>query len=382
MNPPNPERRRFLTAAAGAGAAWLFPPSAGAARRRRLVLIELAGGNDGLNTIVPYADPHYYRLRGRLAIPRDQILPLSGTLGLHASLEKIHPLWQARELAIALGVGYPQPNRSHFRSIEIWETGSPTQLYAPEGWVTRLLRTEPSPGSALDGIVLGDAAPGPLAGTGIRTVVMRDVDHFLARARALPATAVQARGGALAHVLQVREDVQRAARELAHRADAASVPAGFPATPLGRQLRTVAHLISQGTTARVFKVSVGGFDTHSRQAGRHARLLTQLAEGLAALRSALIGQGHWTHTLVMSYSEFGRRAAANASGGTDHGTAAAHFLAGGRVRGGLYGRQPALDIPAGADVVHHLDFRRLYATAAAWWGLPGEGGFRKLDCIA
>ncbi len=178
------DRRRFLASLAAAPIAAYAAPSASASPRRLLVLVELKGGNDGLNTLVPHADPAYRRLRPRLAIPAADVLRLDDERGLHPSLEKLMPVWSAGELAVVEGLGYPEPNLSHFRSIEIWDTASRSDEYLDDGWLTRLFARHPSPaGYAADGVVVGASDLGPLAGAGARTLALANPEQFLRSAK-------------------------------------------------------------------------------------------------------------------------------------------------------------------------------------------------------
>lgn len=371
------KRRDFLgLAGAACMGAWV-PALAATARapqwQRILVLIELSGGNDGLNTVIPYADARYRALRPRLAIARDSVLQLSEQIGLNPALEALLPAWRAHQLAIVQGVGYPHPNRSHFRSIEIWESGSDSDEIVTDGWLTRLFAANPPPAKfAAHGIVLGQAGAGPLAGKNARTVVLQTRERFVRAAERLNATPAGAPdNSALAHLLTVRAETRRAAAALTHGAGA-PLPE-FPGSRLGRQLHEAAGILAAGTSVAVLKLAHGSFDTHSNQRGTHDRLLRELAEGLAAFRDALIALQLWERVLILTYSEFGRRAAENGSQGTDHGTAAPQFVLGGSVRGGLYGQAPSLTRLADGDLEHHVDFRSLYLTVARrWWGVPAD----------
>jgi len=355
---------------------------------RVLVLVELRGGNDGLNTVVPYRDEQYYRLRPQLAVPRQSVLQLSEQLGFNPALEPLMPLWQARELAIVLGVGYTNPNRSHFRSIEIWDTASNSDEVLQEGWIARLFAKQKPPASfAADGIALG-LDPGPLSGAKIRTITMRQPHQFLARASRVQPTTVNTANAALAHILAVQHELSRAATllqdKLGSRPDQDT---SFPATPIGRQLQVVATLLASRTPVAVLKVSHGSFDTHSNQRNTHDRLLQELAEALVVFRQTMMAANLWQQVLVMTYAEFGRRVAENGSAGTDHGTAAPHFLLGGKVRGGMHGQQPALTDLVEGDLRHVVDYRSLYMTVARrWWGITGDflqgRNFPVLDCLA
>ena len=373
-------RRTFLRAAGAAAAvSWMpWPVQAASARgeRRLLVLVELKGGNDGFNTLIPYADADYYRLRPGIAIPREQVLPLNERAGLHPELQPLLALWQANELALVQNVGYPQPNLSHFRSIEIWDTASASSEYLNAGWLTRSFSASPLPaGSAADGVVVGGAELGPLVGVSSRAVTLVNPEQFLRQSRlAAPATAASA-NPALVHVLRVEQAVSGAATRL--RADR-SFSTVFPNGAFGNAVRTAAQVAAANAGVPVIKLSLNGFDTHVGQSARQARLLKDLAEGLVALKSALVELGQWDSTLVMSYAEFGRRPQQNQSGGTDHGTASVHFVTGGRVRGGFYGAAPDFTrLDSAGNVQHDVDFRALYATVLErWWGMDATGILR------
>ena len=372
------KRREFLTAIGAASVAAVFPSIAAAAEGsygNLLILVELKGGNDGLNTVVPYGASEYYALRPRLAIARDQVLQLDPKTGLHPALQPLMPLWQARELAVVQGLGYPKANLSHFRSIEIWDTAAHSNEYLPEGWLARAFAQVPAPRSyAADGVVVGGADLGPLSGAGTRAIALTDTEQFLRQAR-LAAPSAQVRGGALQHILRVESDIVQAAGNLGGEHAFATA---FPNTPFGNAVRTAARVVATKAGVAVIKVALNGFDTHSGQVATQARLLKDLADGLAALKSALVETGRWETTLVATYAEFGRRPRENQSGGTDHGTASAHFVLGGRVAGGLYGHGPELGrLDGNGNLAHVVDFREVYATILQrWWGLDSQAALR------
>jgi uncharacterized protein (DUF1501 family) len=371
----NPRRRRLLKlAGAWPAAAWLSAaPVAWAAApqgsyRRLLILIELKGGNDGLNTVVPYRDARYYALRPKLAIARDQAIALDDRAGLHPALAPLLPLWQARELAVLQGVGYPDPNLSHFRSIEIWDTASRSDEYLQDGWLTRTFAAAPTPRDFVaDGVIVGSPDLGPLAGGGTRAIALSNTEQFLRQAK-LASNPGTSSNHALQHMLKVEADILQAASHLT--ADHAFATA-FPATGFGNAVRTAAQVIANQSGVAVVRVSLPGFDTHAAQAPTQARLLGELADGIVALKGALGELGKWDETLVVTYAEFGRRPKENLSAGTDHGTASVHFALGGRVLGGLYGEAPALDALSGdGNPAHVIDFRSVYATVLErWWSV-------------
>jgi uncharacterized protein (DUF1501 family) len=339
-----------------------------------LVLVELAGGNDGLNTVVPYADPLYTELRPSLGVPADEVIALSDALGLNPVLSPLLPSWESGQLAVVLGLGYPEPNRSHFRSIDIWETGSGSGANLSSGWVARALAEQLDASVVAEGIVMGDADVGPLWGEGSRALVLDQPDRVFRAAGGLREAPATADNPALAHLLEVQNDVVRAAATIeAHLGRAPSLPGRFPGGPLGRQLELAARAVAAEVPVPVLKLTQTGYDTHARQRGPHDRLLGELATGLAAFRDALTQLGRWHQVLVVTYSEFGRRVAENASGGTDHGTAAPHFVLGGMVVGGFYGRQPPLDDLDDGDLRFQVDYRSLYATIARrYWELSDD----------
>ncbi len=368
-------KRDFLKTVGAAGVAAIVPHPAFAAASadygNLLILVELKGGNDGLNTVVPYASPEYYALRPRLGIARDQVLQLDATSGLHSSLQPLMPLWEKRELAVVQGLGYPNANLSHFRSIEIWDTASHSNEYLRDGWLGRAFASAPAPRSyAADGVVVGGAELGPLSGPATRAIALSNPDQFIKQAR-LAGTGGQAQSGALRHIFRVEADIVQAASTMTGEHTFATT---FPNTAFGSAVRTAAQVVATKAGVAVIKVSLNGFDTHSGQAATQARLLKDLADGLVALKGALVETGRWQSTLIATYAEFGRRPRENQSGGTDHGTSSAHFVLGGRVVGGMYGEAPALaQLDGNGNLAHAVDFRQLYATVLQrWWGVDPQ----------
>jgi uncharacterized protein (DUF1501 family) len=376
------DRRNFLKIAASTplltlpvavapDVAWAVAP-APVGYGNLLVLVELKGGNDGLNTLVPYANPTYYGLRPKLAIPRDQVVQLGDGVGLHPSLEPLLPLWKNRELAVLQGVGYPAPNLSHFRSIEIWDTASGSHQYLQDGWLTRTFALAPTPADfAADGVIVGSPDLGPLSGGGTRAIALANTEQFLRQSRFATAEG-QTRNRALQHILKVEADIVQAAARL--KSDYAFLES-FPQGPFGNAIRTACQVVANRPGVAVVRVTQTGYDTHSGQAPTHARLLGELAAGVVALKNALGELKRWDDTLVLTYAEFGRRPKENLSNGTDHGTASAHFVLGGRVAGGLFGEQPSLERLSGdGNTGYSIDFRSVYATALdRWWNVPSTG---------
>lgn len=328
-----------------------------------LIMIELKGGNDGLNTLIPVGDSDYYRLRPKLGIRANEAVSLGDGFAMHAALQPLQQHWQSGDMAWIHGLGYENPNRSHFRSIEIWESGSKEESDG-KGWVAKLY---PNAGRTLNGMVVG-SDHGPLNESAFSTLIMDDAKSFIRLTKRLQAVRAQTTNPALAHVLDVQNNVQYNSQrviEILQKTSSSDIQ--FPNTKFGKRLAQAAHLINNGLGAGVYKIELSGFDTHQNQKNRHNALLTQLAAGLDAFTQALQEAGQWDNTLIMTYSEFGRRATENKSGGTDHGTAAAHMVMGGRVQGGFHGTAPDLSALKSNDLVYTSDFRTLYNSIATQW---------------
>ncbi|MBV8193542.1 MAG: DUF1501 domain-containing protein [Alphaproteobacteria bacterium] len=357
---------------------------------RVLLLVELKGGNDGLNTLVPYADPRYHELRPAIGVARERVLQLDEKVGLHQKLEPLMESWKAGDLAILQGVGYPYPNRSHFRSIEIWDTASASTQTLSEGWIAQAFEGTSLPkGVGVDSIVT-DTNALPSTGPSLRTLVMQDAENFLRQAEALRDDAGATDNGnpALRHLLAVRHEINAAAKGLSEKLRAAPPPAqAYPQEVLlGRQFDLATRVLTARLPVVAIKTALAGFDTHANQVQQHERQIGFLAASLATLRRNLIAANAWNDVVVMTYSEFGRRAKQNASAGTDHGTAAPHFVMGGAVKGGLYGAYPSLSDLQDGDLKHAIDFRSVFAAIArSCWGLQRDFGQRqpqRLDFIA
>ncbi|MFM0738581.1 DUF1501 domain-containing protein [Paraburkholderia xenovorans] len=402
------KRRNFLSLGAAAGATLWLPRAFGAEMLQAahgsagplergygnlLILVELKGGNDGLNTVIPFADPAYYQLRKNIGVKREQAIQLDERTALHPSLQPLMPLWQSRQLAIVQGVSYAQPNLSHFRSIEIWDTASRSDQYLREGWLSRAFAQTPVPaGFVADGVVIGSAEIGPLA-NGARAIALVNPAQFVKASRLVTPVSLHERNPELAHILDVENDIVKAADRLRPTQADAQLKTVFPGGAFGTSIKTAMQVLAasdapksrasaaapraqpdSGQGVAVIRLTLNGFDTHQNQSGQQAALLKQLAEGFASMKSALVELGRWDDTLVMTYAEFGRRPRENQSNGTDHGTVAPHFVMGGRVKGGLYGVPPVLArLDGNGNLPVGVDFRQLYATVLGpWWGLDSS----------
>jgi uncharacterized protein (DUF1501 family) len=409
-------RRKFLasvSAAAGAGLVSLAPRAPGflleaaaygaaqPAGERVLVVVQLSGGNDGLNTVIPYADELYQKRRPSLAIGAGGVLKIEGGIGLHPSLTGMATLLENRRLAIVQGVGYPNPNRSHFESMDIWHTARGQPQARENGWLGRafdLQRAALAAASDPPGLHLGEEVqPLALAARDLPSPSIRSLDQFKLETggnesvRKAIQTAASLPRGQANDLLKFVQTRATSALELSRRIEASGhayqTSVQYPGTRLAEKLKRVAQLIDAGLATRVYYVAIDGFDTHSEQAAAHASLLAQLGGALAAFAEDLQAHGQLDRVLTLVFSEFGRRVEENASRGTDHGAAAPVFLVGGKVKSGLVGKHPRLDDLADGDLKFHTDFRSVYAAILQnWFGWPAEpilgDGFQPADVLA
>jgi len=402
-------RRKFLTtvsAAASAAGMISLAPCAPAfllesaafgadqpAGERVLVVVQLSGGNDGLNTVVPFTDEVYRRRRPSLALDGGQLLKIDETTGLHPRLKGMASLLENRQLAIVQGVGYPNPNRSHFESMDIWHTAHAKTKERKAGWLGRamdahqaaLSRTADPPSLHLG----EETQPLALAARDVPSPSIRSLAQFRLetgrddRQRAAIEGAINAPRSTASELLKFVQTRSTSALEVSRRIEASSqvyrTEVKYPASPLANKLKQIAQLIDAGLTTRVYYVALDGFDTHSDQAAAHAGLLDQLGGALAAFAEDLAAHAQLDRVMTVVFSEFGRRVEENASRGTDHGAAAPVFLVGSRVQSGLIGKHPRLDDLKDGDLKFHTDFRAIYATLLEkWLGWPaapilGEG---------
>ncbi|HZS01528.1 MAG TPA: DUF1501 domain-containing protein [Chloroflexota bacterium] len=360
-------------------------PQMGTARaltsRGILVVVQLSGGNDGLNTVIPYRDPLYHELRPQLGLTEGEALPLDDSLALHPALAPLKARYDAGQLAIVRGVGYPNPNRSHFRSMDIWQTAEPA-AYAQSGWLGRYLAScECSAGARAGGVAVGQSLPRAFWTEGVFVPALTSLEGYRLQtdprwpadrdAKIRTLQALDARHEAIrpyADFLgQQSLNALASADELQRVAGGWQTPVGYPETPFAQGLKAVGRLIAGDLGARVYYVQLGGFDTHAQQKNTQQRLLDQLAAGLDAFQNDLEAMGKADRVLTMTFSEFGRRVHENGSQGTDHGTAEPMFLLGAGLKGGLYGAQPPLDDLDNGDLRYQVDFRAVYATALERW---------------
>tara|TARA_B100001939_G_scaffold83850_1_gene71570 strand:- start:940 stop:2157 length:1218 start_codon:yes stop_codon:yes gene_type:complete len=349
---------------------------------RILVLVQLAGGNDGLNTVIPFANDVYQKRRPSLALGKGAVLSVNDELGLHPQLSGLKEIYDDGALGIVQGVGYPNPNRSHFRSMDIWHTARPGVADKRDGWL----------GRAFDSAAkqLAGQVPAIALGTGRLPLGLVSTKFTVPTVRSLKDYQLQLDGSKAEQTAQrrrMRELVgsgtggnsdldflrRTAATALDTSAKIQSVleeyqPAQpYPENGLGQRLKNVAQLITADLGARVYFVSLDGFDTHAEQEGAHNALMTELSTALSAFRADLKAHGLAKRVLTATFSEFGRRVKENGSLGTDHGAAGPMFLMGGTVKAGLHGAHPSLTDLDQGDLKHHTDFRSIYTTLLEDW---------------
>ncbi|MEX1049034.1 MAG: DUF1501 domain-containing protein [Akkermansiaceae bacterium] len=368
-----------------------------------LIVLQLAGGNDGLNTLVPFTDDAYHRARPRLAKSEKQIIKLSDHLGLNNSLPFLGSLFKQGDLGIVQGVGYPNPNRSHFVSTSIWETAD-TNNRSNTGWLGRYFdnacpgsdptvgisfnKTQPesfgatqNPGICLNSPELyrwihggGQQAQAEEFFSDLNQPDSFESDHDDSPSDgssiAMPGggrTGGISGEGNLAFLERVALDAQISSKKILELAAKHRTSVRYDGTPLARNLNLVSRMIAGGMPTRVYYVSHGGFDTHNQQVNSHDRLLGQLDSALKSFFTDLKQQGNDKRVVLMTFSEFGRRVAENASAGTDHGKASCLFLAGPGIKGGLHGKHPSLTDLAAGDIQHNVDFRSVYGSVLQDW---------------
>ncbi len=360
---------------------------------KRLVIIQLTGGNDGLNTIIPYNNDDYYRNRPSIAIQKQNVLKATDDLGFHSSLAPLKNLYDNGNLTIINNVGYPNPNRSHFRSTDIWQTASNSNQYLSSGWIGRYLdhygknpynaiEIDDSLSLALKGESFNGIAaknPNVLFRTSqdpyFKNVLEHYQDDHLSEHN-------------LGYLYQTMISAKSSAKYIFEKHKAGKVSKDYPNNEFGNQLKTMSKLINSGIETKVFYASLGGFDTHARQLGTQSRLLEIYAESIEAFVHDLKQQGTFDDTLILTFSEFGRRVKQNAANGTDHGAASNLFIIGSQLKTpGFYNDLASLSqLDDNGDLKYSIDFRSVYATVLERWLLVEDdkilnSNFPKLDFI-
>ncbi len=346
-----------------------------------LVVVQMGGGNDGLNTLVPFTEDAYYRARPTLAVPQKDVLRVTDTLGLHPNLGKVKGLYDKGAMAVIQGVGYPNPSRSHFKSMEIWHTADPEGRVVRYGWIGRYFDSKcPVCEQPTVGVNVGPSMPLAMKAESGNGVTLETPETFqwmpsmngigekeemdLFRLLNAPATNEPGTIDFLRHTAMNAVISSERVREAVGKYKGGIE---YPNNRLGYGLKLIAQMIAGNLSTKVYYANMTGFDTHAAQRGVHEALLRELAEGVEAFYRDLEAQGNADRVLVLAFSEFGRRVAENGSAGTDHGMAAPMFVFGKRIKGGLYGQHPSLTDLVEGDLKHAIDFRSVYATVLDKW---------------
>ncbi|MGD0390441.1 MAG: DUF1501 domain-containing protein [Tepidisphaeraceae bacterium] len=348
-----------------------------------LVVVQLSGGNDGLSMVIPYGDDVYYQARARISHAAKDILKINGYLGLHPNLTGLKSLYDNGDLAIVQGVGYPNPNRSHFRSMDIWQSAEPERQQPSTGWIGRYFDNTCPGCDPHVGVAIGDALPLAMQGEKVLPLSFERPDSYRYNGRdkadyvklnqadlqgsaILPPKNVTARNQ-LDFLHRTAMDAQLSSEEILRLTRNHSSPAAYPANEFGNGLKTIAAMIAGGLPTRVYYVALGGFDTHVGQLARHDALMKQLSDGLSAFWQDLKQQKNQDRVLAMTFSEFGRRVQENASNGTDHGAAAPMFVMGSSIKQGIVSPHPSLTDLDQGDLKYMVDFRSVYASVLQNW---------------
>ncbi|MEK6258151.1 MAG: DUF1501 domain-containing protein [Planctomycetota bacterium] len=400
---PSSTRREFLRQLGAAGIVSLgaMPPrfltraaeaaSGAVARDKRvLVLIQMAGGNDGLNTLVPTGDPAYEKARPGIGFKKGQALRLNDQFGLHPSLTGLRELYDEGKLAIVQGVGYPNPDRSHFRSMDIWQSAEPDRAEPRDGWLGRALEWQFDRQPLLaEALTLGtDKLPLAFVSSRVNVPTLRRVEDFQlsdgngsAANRTLTRTAQKRLAGEAASSGSELDFLRRAtttaltsAERLKSMSSSYKTTVDYPGTALANRLKLIAQMVTADFPARMYFVSLDGFDTHSQQQPGHAALMAELSGAIRAFEQDLTEHKLNDRVALATFSEFGRRVAENGSLGTDHGAASMLFALTPTGKAGLHGKHPSLTDLTDGDLKFTTDFRSVYATLLEkWLEIPSEG---------
>lgn len=353
------------------------------AKNRILVVIQLSGGNDGINTVVPYSQQSYYDSRPNLAIKKDEVLALDGEVGLHPSMEKLSGLFKDGRLAVVQGVGYSNPNRSHYESMSIWQRGG-LDYALGGGWLGRYLDVAKSADRSITAVNVGTQLPFSLVGQNERALSIDSIERFRVKPltprgqsqreeeiirtlNSVECNSCQEYSMLLRDMMQAGLDSLTASSIVQGAASEHKTSVEYPRNDFGSRLKLAAQIINSDLKPRIVYLDIGGFDTHANQKQTHATLLKTVSDGIEAFHKDMEEKGTANDIMLMTFSEFGRRVKENGSLGTDHGTAEPMFMLGGLVKGGLYGKYPSLVDLTDGDLKYTVDFRQVYASVLEDW---------------
>ena len=371
------------------------------ASSKTLVVVQMMGGNDGINTVVPYGDPAYLPSRPTIGLSSSEILPIDGNVALNSQMSGLMSLYKSNRVGIVQGVSYPSPNLSHFEATAIMESAAPDMPFTT-GWLGRYMDVANTLESPIRSVNINTLAPQALLGVNSQPISVNNVAQFsvkplyrndaktqaaIQQLNQTTCTACEEYNALVNQFMASGLDALSASALIAQAAGSYSAQVPYPNNDFGNRLKLAASIVVSNLNPKIVYVTLGGFDTHATQKTTQNTLLKQLSDGLTAFFNDLSAQGRANDTLIMTFSEFGRRVKENGSRGTDHGTAQPQFLIGGKVSPGLYGSYPSLSsLDTNGNLNFNVDFRQTYASILEdWFGIPQtevlDSSFTKLSVI-
>jgi uncharacterized protein (DUF1501 family) len=360
----------------------MTPEQAEDLKNRTLVVIQLSGGNDGINTVIPYSQQTYYDSRPSLAVPKDEVLQLDSNVALHPNMTELQNLYNNNHVAIVQGVGYPNPNRSHYESMSIWQTASIES--GNSGWIGRYLDNAKKSGSGINAVEIDPLLSPAVVGQQQSALAIESLDSFKIRPLnsmssqaqteeainaldSIQCTSCQEYNNLVNSMMEAGLDSLTASDIVQQAASNYKTSVSYPKNDFANRLKLAAQIVTSTLSPQIVYLQIGGFDTHASQKDTQANLLRTVSDGISAFYKDMDSKERANDTMIMTFSEFGRRVKENGSQGTDHGTAEPMFLIGGRVNGGLYGSYPSLTDLDSGDLKFNVDFRQVYATVLQDW---------------
>ncbi|MEA1914004.1 MAG: DUF1501 domain-containing protein [Campylobacterota bacterium] len=375
------QRRSFIKLSAIAAWYVLHPVLLNAKKnsKKTLVLIELHGGNDALNTVIPYTSKVYYNLRPTLALPKSQMNIINKQFGLNKNLSNIHALYQDNNVAIINGLGYAKPNLSHFRSIEIVETASMSDQFLDEGWVAQYLHSKKS-SVPIDAMVIGKRNKGKLFSNDLNVLQIKNINKFLEQSNRISSVkSIDGFNENLKYVQEQQNLIVRANTILKKYISKDELKYTFDDSQIALDFKEALKIIKTPLDIPIIKIAQKSYDTHANQLSTQNSLLKDLDSALGSFVKELKSNDLFDDVLIVTYSEFGRRVKENASMGTDHGTASSQFVIGGKVKGGMYGHYPDLRKLIKDNMIYTTEYKSLYNTILSGWFNDQRNPYRNFE---
>jgi len=380
------QRRNFIRLSLIAASCLVFPLEGLAkhSNTKTLVLVELNGGNDSLNTVVPYKSENYYELRKNIAIKKEDLRLISDELGLNKTLSNIGSLYENKQVAIVNGLGYDKPNLSHFRSIEIVETASKSNEYLTKGWLSSELERFPlnelTPTPAM---VIGKRKKGHLFSKEIDVIQLKNIDNFMTKSTLLSKNKIDSNdNAALDFFMKQNISIEKTNKAFNKYTQDITINTKFETTDISNDFKEAVKIIKSPMNIPVIKISHSGYDTHAGQVESHETLLKDLDNAIGSFVKELETENLFDEVLIVTYSEFGRRVKENGSFGTDHGTASSQFVLGGKVKGGLYGKFPDMNMLIKNNLIYTTEYTSLYNTILSSWFEDKNNAYKDSELLA